>query len=255
MRGASTLGRWFFALGLFGSGLQQLITFKFVRLVPGVPAWLPWPAVCAAVAGVLLAAAGVVLALRLRPMKSAAWVAAALLAILFIGFYVPQLVEHPTPSYMWVNPFKTLALFGGALLLIEPSGPGKNASRFLGAGSVLSGLFLGVFLFDCGVEHFKGADFVDTLVPKWIPPSQRFWTYFSAVALLAGGVGLILPWTRRLAATLVGVMIFLWVLLLHVPRTAEFKSLFELDGVFEATAISGIAFMIAGAYRPTRGDT
>ena len=47
-------------------------------------------------------------------------------------------------------------------------------------------------------------------------------------------------------------MVFLWVLLLHIPRTVAMKSTFELDGVFEALAISGVALLVAGS-RP-RGD-
>ncbi len=89
--------------------------------------------------------------------------------------------------------------------------------------------------------------FVDTLVPSWIPPGQRFWTYFAGVALISGGIGLLWPRISRLAAIWTGVMVFLWVLVLHIPRTIELKSLFELGGVFEALAISGTAFMLSGA--------
>ncbi len=62
-----------------------------------------------------------------------------------------------------------------------------------------------------------------------------------------GGVGLLWARTARLAATWTGVMVFLWVLMLHIPRAIELKSLFELDGVFEALGISGTAFMLSGA--------
>jgi len=98
----------------------------------------------------------------------------------------------------------------------------------------------------CGVQHFMYAGFVDTLVPAWIPPGQRFWTCFAGVALIAGGAGLFVPKTVRLAAILSGVMIFLWVLLLYIPLAVGMKSAFELGGVFEALAISGVAFLVAG---------
>ena len=82
------------------------------------------------------------------------------------------------------------------------------------------------------------------LVPAWIP-GHMFWTYFAGVALIAGGVGLLLPQTARLAAALSGVMIFLWVVLLHVPRAmaaTDAQSRNEWTAVFEALAISGIGF-------------
>ncbi|MFL6260141.1 MAG: hypothetical protein ACJ76Y_10560 [Thermoanaerobaculia bacterium] len=53
-------------------------------------------------------------------------------------------------------------------------------------------------------------------MPAWIP-GARYWVYLTGVALIAGEVGILVPRTARLAATLVGIMIFLWVLLLHIP--------------------------------------
>jgi uncharacterized membrane protein YphA (DoxX/SURF4 family) len=101
----------------------------------------------------------------------------------------------------------------------------------------------------CGAQHFSYAAFVDTLVPAWIPPGPRFWTFFSAGALLAGGLGVLLPPTRMLAGLLAGVMIFLWVLLLHLPRSLEMKSAFELAGAFEALALAGVCWLVAGTRR------
>jgi len=109
-------------------------------------------------------------------------------------------------------------------------------------------VLLAVFLIICGVQHFVYAGFVDTLVPAWIPPGQRFWTYFTGVALFAGGVGLLFRGTVRTAALLSGVMVFFWVLLLHIPRAvSETNQANELAGVFEALAISGVALLIAGS--------
>src|SRR5262249_56813851 len=100
-----------------------------------------------------------------------------------------------------------------------------------------------------GMQHFLFAPFVDTLVPTWIPPSARFWTCFAGVALIAGGVGMMVPKTRRLAAALSGLMIFLWVLVLHIPRAlaaSESQLRNEWTAVFEALAMSGIALVLAG---------
>ena len=109
-----------------------------------------------------------------------------------------------------------------------------------------------------GIQHFLFAQFVKTLVPAWIPPDQSFWTYFAAVALIAGGAGLMVPRTTRLAAALSGLMIFLWVLLLHIPRAlgapdaAQAQN--EWTAVFEALAFSGIAFMLTRVGAPARPE-
>jgi uncharacterized membrane protein YphA (DoxX/SURF4 family) len=91
-------------------------------------------------------------------------------------------------------------------------------------------------------------------VPAWIPPGQRFWTYITGAALIAGGSGILIPRTARLAATLSAVMIFLWVLLLHIPRAiAGPQHVFETAGVFEALALSGVALIVAGTRAPRPG--
>jgi hypothetical protein len=56
----------------------------------------------------------------------------------------------------------------------------------------------------------------------------------------------------RLASLLVGVMIFLWVLMLHIPRAIAdpYTNVGnEWASVFEALAFSGIAFMLAAMRR------
>jgi uncharacterized membrane protein YphA (DoxX/SURF4 family) len=94
--------------------------------------------------------------------------------------------------------------------------------------------------------------FVAMLVPAWIP-GPYFWTYFAGIALIAGGAGLILLQTARLTAALTGLMIFLWLVLLHIPRAVAAadpqSSRNEWTSVFEAIAISGIAFVLAGSLR------
>ena len=47
-----------------------------------------------------------------------------------------------------------------------------------------------------------------------------------------------------LAALLTGVMVFLWVWIVHVPRIFVSKS--DNIAVFEALAVAGVAFVLAG---------
>ena len=67
------------------------------------------------------------------------------------------------------------------------------------------------------------------------------------VALVAGGIGLVVPATARLAGLLSGAMIFSWVFLVHIPRALETfpGTTGETTAVFEAIAMSGIAWLAA----------
>lgn len=255
----TTLGRLFFAVALIASGIQQLVNTSFVRLVPKLPAWIPWPGFWAGVVGVFLIVAGAAIA-----AQKGTRLAAVLLGVIFLLLlgllYVPQILANPSTGFIWTNPCKVLALLAGTILLAGvPSGENAGGlpakARPAGWMPALAPVFLGVFLLVCGVQHFVYAGFVDSLVPAWIPPRPRFWTCFTGVALIAGGAGLLLPKTARLAATLSGVMIFLWIILLHIPRAAaDWHNAGETSAIFEALALSGIAFLVAGTRSQRRSE-
>jgi len=102
---------------------------------------------------------------------------------------------------------------------------------------------IGVIVF--GVDHFLYTPYVATLVPAWIP-EHIFWTYFAGTALIASGVGMIVRVKARLTATLLGTMIFIWILVLHIPLVADPYSGIgnEWTSAFEALAKSGVAFIL-----------
>jgi uncharacterized membrane protein len=107
------------------------------------------------------------------------------------------------------------------------------------------------------VLHFIYASFVATIVPPWIP-WHLFWAYFAGAALFASGVAIAIKWHEHLAATLLGAMIFSWVLLIHVflifhrpgdawAERAMFGDLAgKLNNAFKDLGLSGAAFLFAG---------
>lgn len=56
---------------------------------------------------------------------------------------------------------------------------------------------LGSFLAIAGISHFTNPTFFDKIVPPWLPPSERFWTYLSGVAELLVAAMLLRPRWRR----------------------------------------------------------
>jgi uncharacterized membrane protein len=241
-------GRIFYAIGMIAFGVQHLIYGDFVtRIVPSLPSWIPIHAPLAYLCGIVLIVAGCVILARVR-VRAAALTLAALIALSVVLLYAPALVAKPKQAGMITSMFKAIALCGGALTLARSA-----TSRVAVSESAINGLLpVGRYLFAsflvvAGIQHFMYSGFVAAMVPTWIPPGQLFWTYFAGAALIAGGVGIVFSRTTRWAATLVGAMIFLWVFLLHIPRAvADLHNSNETTAVFEAVAMSGIAFMIAG---------
>lgn len=101
--------------------------------------------------------------------------------------------------------------------------------------------FLALPMLVFGIQHFLYAEFIVHLVPTWVP-GRLFWTYFAGAALFASGLGIIINVLSRLAATLLGLMISIWVVVLHIPRVFQFPGDSEFINVFDAV------YMLSGAY-------
>jgi uncharacterized membrane protein len=131
----------------------------------------------------------------------------------------------------------------------------KFLGKFFDVGRFLLALPMVVY----AVLHFRYAGFVATIVPPWIP-WHLFWTYFAGVALLASGVAIAIRKQEHLAATLLGMMILLWVLLIHVflifhkpgdawaerPMFGDLAG--RLNNAFKDLGLSGAAFILAGTF-------
>ena len=106
---------------------------------------------------------------------------------------------------------------------------------------VAGAVSLAFFFILAGVQHVMFAPFVQGLVPRFVG-FPYFWTYFAAAALLAGGIGMLVPRTRRLAFVMTGWMVFSWVFLVHVTLIFTVGPQ-EWMGVFEALGISGVCLL------------
>ena len=239
-------GRLAFAIGLAGFGVLQFIYGDFVPgRAPKWPAEIPGRLIWAYLSGTLLIAAGAAIISGKRA-RWAALTTAAMILLWALLRHLPGLVANPH-GIMLTQTGKALALFGGALAVAGslPHRESTSDDRLLFVGR----LSLGAFLILAGIQHFQFTDFVATLVPAWIP-APFFWTYFAAVALIAGGTGLIVPQTSRVAGAMAGSMLLMWVVMLHIPRAisaADAQRRNEWTSVFEALAMSGIAFVLAGS--------
>jgi len=239
------IGRLLFALSVIASGIYQLATGRYVNLIPVSLTTLP-PAWQPLLLGVLLILVGIGLLLR-KTVTAAAVALAVLLLVLFFGFGLPVAIKNASTGYVWVDPLMILALLGGVGLAVVPrhGSPGSSLDRIFETLERFTPLALGAFLAWCGILHFPLARYVAALIPPWIP-AHMFWTYFAAIALIAGGIGLNVPKTARLAATLSGIMLFSWVFLVHIPLAINTHTVSEVSRGFQALQDSAVAFMLAG---------
>lgn len=274
MRRLIPLGRTFLGIALVGWGIQNFSYHTFV--LGRAPAWPNgWPGESAFVypTGVFFAVAGLA-AIANRAVRPMSLIGAAIVLVWALARGLIAFLPHFNTGGQFTDVGKALTLFGGLVLLAGASAGnatpssrdssergrvGDNAEDLPAVTNRptaptlpvwVARVCLGIFLFDCGVQHFLWAQYVAPLVPTWVGHAM-FWTYAAGVFLVAGGVGLILPWTARPAAACSGLMIFLWFAMLHVPRTVALPhSYSDWLAVFESLGFSGIAFMIAGLLTP-----
>jgi uncharacterized membrane protein len=250
------LGRAFFAIALIGLGVDHFIFGEFItgrapawpESVPGGPAW-------AYLTGIVFVATGLAI-LAGRRARAAATVAGALIFLWALLRHLPVVAASSFLSADWTRAGKA-AWFVGGCLAVAATFPtiadDRNSSfrtllnrdqEFVVAGRVA----LGLFQILTGIQHFKFTAFVASLIPPWFPGAAVFWTYFGGVALIAGGIGLLLPPTARWAALFSGVMIFSWFFIVHVSR--EIARVADGIAVFEALGAAGVLFVIAGLRSP-----
>jgi uncharacterized membrane protein YphA (DoxX/SURF4 family) len=246
-----SIGRAFFAVALIGLGAEHFVFRDFVTgRAPAWPESVPGGMLWAGLTGATFILIGIAV-LSGKLARPAAVVASVLIFGWALLRHVPVLAAEPFLSGAWTQAGKAWTFVGGALAVaatFPKIGVGPALfSRLVDVGSaafVAGRVCLGLFLVLAGVQHFLFTEFVASLMPAWFPGDAVFWTYFAAVALIAGGIGLLVPWTARLAALLSGLMVFSWFCIIHVPRT--FSSVSDGIAVFEALAFSGIALLLAG---------
>ncbi|MBZ5651595.1 MAG: DoxX family membrane protein [Acidobacteriia bacterium] len=230
----TNLGRAFFAIAMAAFGIQYFI-HALAASVPALgPPWTPTPPFWGYVTAIILVAAAAGIATGTLTRCAAISLGIMLLVRVLLA-YVPRLAANIHDPGPWTSGSELLALCGAALVL-------AGAPKL---GRILFAAPLVVF----GVQHFLYARFIATLVPAWIP-GRLFWAYFVGVAFLCTAVSIAAQKMARLFAILLGLMFFLWVLIVHLPRvTATPHNGNEWTSLFVALAMSGGALLIAGSVK------
>jgi uncharacterized membrane protein YphA (DoxX/SURF4 family) len=238
-------GRIIFAIGIIGLGVLCFMSKDFIVGRPPVTtlaATMPGKVLWAYVSGSLLILCGLAVIFGFKGR-----LASIIVAILI--FLFSFLLRHMYEMKEWASAYKTLALGGGALI-IAASFPGtqdRSREGFLTNYTfVYTGcLFFSLFFIICGFAHFRFDQFIiNDFIPGYIP-FHPFWTYFCGACLLAAGVGLIIPPTRKWAALLSGIMIAGWFILLHVPRfVSDPNNTSDRLGLCESFTFVGILFVL-----------
>ena len=225
------------AAGLIGLGVLSLIYRDFTLQWEPVPAGIRDRAMLALASGAILSLAGALLLLA----RTRAW--GALLAGLFIGFWVlglhaPKVFAKPSDLTVWLALAECLAMSTGALLLFRGQGDGFGRTCV-----ILFGIACVIF----GLSHFAYAQFTASMIPTWLPRRLELAYLTGAIHMLTGLALLIGRW-RRWAAGIEAAMMSSFVLLVHAPRVfAHPTDRTELTLLFVAITLSAAAWSVAAS--------
>ena len=230
-------GRFIFSIGIIALAVVCIISKDFIVGRP--PVWSSTfninPAL-AYVSATLLIISSLGIIFQRKAVLSSLTIA-TLILLLSVLRHLSHFMED------WLNTYKAIALFGGALIIVATFSNDKKENKFFVIAGILS---LSIFFIAGGYAHFKFADFVKNFIPEYIP-FHGFWTYFCGTCLFLGGIGLLIPQTAKWASLLSGIMVMGWFLLLHIPKfIADTSNASDRMGLCESFTFAGIFFAVAG---------
>jgi uncharacterized membrane protein YphA (DoxX/SURF4 family) len=221
-------------------------------MIPPEHVWLTDHVFLVYIFGILLILAGTCIVFKIKPMPASLLLGTVLLLI-FCFYFIPyELLVSPNYRHFgaWENAAKELTLCGGAFVIAGYFST-KTDNRLIRALKRLIPIGIIVYsltIISYSIDHFLYGRQAADYIPSWIP-NHVFWIYFAGVALLAAGIAILLNIMRGTAALLLGIMILIWVIILHVPKAIANpidSQTGEVTSAFLALAYCGIAFVIAG---------
>ena len=250
----SDTGRIFYGVAITGIGLPAIYFKDFpYMLLPQQDFSFPGHIALINISGVLFILVGICIVIE-KKIRPVSFLFGWMLLLIFCLYYLPyQFFVNPNYKNLleWDNAGKELASAGGAFVIAGLfSEKSKNILNGVWEKSIRFGSILfSIPIITFGLLHLLHAKDVSTLVPSWVS-YPVFWTYLAGIGLMGSGLAIILKIWPGFIAALLGGMIFIWFIILHIPRVIN-SPVTDLEGevtsAFLALAYSGIAFVIAGA--------
>jgi len=252
------IGRILYGLAMAGIGFQIIYYHDFPYwLLPPKHSWIPGLVIIAYILGILFVLTGACIVFE-KKTRPTSLLTGTLLLLVFCFYFIPyQFMASSRYMHLlqWENAEKELAFCSGAFVIAGCHSETNEKTFYQSLGKLLlfGSILFSIPIISFGILHFLHAKDVADYVPSWVP-NRLFWAYLAGTALIGSGLAIILKIKAGLAATLLGIMIFIWFIILHVPRVIASPVAYlgsEITSAFIALAYSGIAFVIAGASKKT----
>ncbi|HTW36757.1 MAG TPA: DoxX family membrane protein [Rhizomicrobium sp.] len=239
----SSLGARVYGLAAIVIGVTGIVWGGLAAGGISIPKAWPDRVALADAASALFIVGGVLINWR----RFAVWGAALLTALFALDLFVlclPRLATHLAVFGYWDATAEPVALGAAGLIACVMNGTlaPQLSSRLQYVGRAVFGLCLFAF----GWAHFAYLDHTVSMVPAWIPPSQMFWAWFTALAAIAAGLAFISGVWALPAARLLTLMYVIFGIFVHVPiLMAGHTTAFNWAENAVNLALAGAAWVIA----------
>lgn len=170
--------------------------------------------------------------------------------------HLPLVIANITDPGELNSMFMALAVAASSFIISDstPGGPLMYRAYFIGNRGIVK--LIGNFLYGCamivfGIQHILYAQFVASLIPSWIP-GDYYWAYGTGLALVVAGISITCEWRGKFCSRWLGIMISLWIGLVHFPRIQENpEDHYEWTMLFQALIIASGAFVLRKNLSPS----
>jgi uncharacterized membrane protein YphA (DoxX/SURF4 family) len=208
----SNLGIHVYGIAAIALGLVGLFWRDFASVWQPVPDTIHHRALLACIAALLFLLAGI--AVQWSRTARYGFPVLAVLYSMAALLWLPRVIGFPRMIGTWLGFAEESTLVLAAITGYASLAPRNSTwSRSTRIARFVFGLCLVVF----ALAHFLALPDTAAFVPKWIPPSQRFWAIFTGVAHLLAGLAILSGIQARLAAYLFATMILSFGILIWLP--------------------------------------
>jgi uncharacterized membrane protein len=151
-----------------------------------------------------------------------------------------------SPIVLWMYVAGVITLVLGTIVARKDVAAARGFDKLIALAFVFYAAPLAAF----GAEHLTDAADIVQLIPTWMF-ARVFWAYFVGIALIAAGLALSLKKCLRLTGSLLALMFFLFVVMMHIPGVVgNPHDRFALAVAFRDLSFGAGALALAGAMMP-----
>jgi hypothetical protein len=191
-------------------------------------------------------------AIQFRRAAKAGALALGAIYLAFALLCVRAIVAAPQTYNSWGNFFEQFSLLAGAAIVYARLSPAWSPAAIHRIARIFVGLCVASFALE--QAFYLGA--TASLVPAWLPPSQRFWAIATTVFFALAALALLTNRMALLASRLLTAMLVIFGLVVWLPALIpDLHDHLNWGETVETFAIAGTAWILADLLRDNRLDS